>query len=465
MQRTATLIRNQGFMLALAAFVALGALLGTGQRAGADTFFDYLDDTGNSNFLFLPRLHNGNVAAVDAALAAQQGNGELLRLKSNHVLSDPTALALFDNYDVDYVFGDYEFLLAPTNLSTLAGQVGASTMSSDAFVGNFNIYPVFPDPTRPLPTTGSVSAAGYLLSGATMANEALYPGSVSFRGPTSGNSSAPNIISGTFVLPIVRTSMVSQNLDAIAPSHKHIPYVTRFNNFMNNDMDNADLPGHPYVFDTSGADINGESVADQLLSRGDFAVMAAHYRARGADSMVLFSPGVVGYTKGQMQSDAEIGWSLFDTAFGAADAASATLDTNVVVDGVLKTMEETGVVWSGVVGDHDNLPATADVLHLLMSNLDDVDHTISFPNAIDGSLVMPPDHYSIEAGQHLFMEFFRGGSFWFHAVTNDLGGRNSSGGSLGLTFDRNGQGVPEPASLVLLAGGSLLLLRRPRHEA
>ena len=196
MQRTATLIRNQAFMLALAAFVALGALLGTGQRAGADTFFDYLDDTGNSNFLFLPRLHNGNVAAVDAALAAQQGNGELLRLKSNHVLSDPTALALFDNYDVDYVFGDYEFLLAPTNLSTLAGQVGASTMSSDAFVGNFNIYPVFPDPTRPLPTTGSVSAAGYLLSGATMANEALYPGSVSFRGPTSGNSSAPNIIFG-----------------------------------------------------------------------------------------------------------------------------------------------------------------------------------------------------------------------------------------------------------------------------
>src|SRR5205085_11678023 len=74
------------------------------------------------------------------------------------------------------------------------------------------------------------STTDFRASGLNMANEQLYPGDSSFRNPIAGNSTAPNIRSALFTLPIQRDSIVSQNIGA---GQLHTPYIARFNNYTN----------------------------------------------------------------------------------------------------------------------------------------------------------------------------------------------------------------------------------------
>jgi hypothetical protein len=152
--------------------------------------------------------------------------------------------------------------------------------------------------------------------------------------------------------------------DAVGVSnHKQIPWVTRFNNFGNASLNNGSLPGFTYVFQP-GAPLNNGYVnltpaqtANQMLGRGDFSAQILHDRLRGAYSVNLFEPGVVGYTKGQMQQDVRDGWfnhswnNRTNQIFAASDHKAATMTLNPIIDGTSANAgmrsEQTGVIWSG----------------------------------------------------------------------------------------------------------------------
>ncbi|MGC3957485.1 MAG: hypothetical protein QM813_05835 [Verrucomicrobiota bacterium] len=59
-------------------------------------------------------------------------------------------------------------------------------------------------------------------------------------------------------------------------------------------------------FDTS----KGAQYANQLMSRGDFKALIAHYRMRGINGYQALDSGVQGYTPTQFAQDAKDGWGL-----------------------------------------------------------------------------------------------------------------------------------------------------------
>jgi len=112
-----------------------------------------------------------------------------------------------------------------------------------------------------------------------MANEDLYPGQATYKNPPGtpgGTSTSPNIRSSLFVQPIDRASFVTLNLPT---GNKHVPYVNRFNNSGNIALDSDGNPSNGYRFDNP--------TGTQMLSRGDFSALVAHYRARGVDGVHL----------------------------------------------------------------------------------------------------------------------------------------------------------------------------------
>jgi hypothetical protein len=183
-------------------------------------------------------------------------------------LLGPASLALYNKYDIKFTFADYEGVGAVPSATTLMTQIKASTMTGPSitagtsYVGNYQIAPFPADPTRPSPGptisgngSGTDGVAGpnpfftttdVRASGLNMANEQLYPGDSSFRNPISGNSTAPNIRSAFFTLPIQRLSIITQNIGAGEPN---IPYISRFNNWTN-----------PAFQNTTGTDIYGHIV-------------------------------------------------------------------------------------------------------------------------------------------------------------------------------------------------------------
>src|SRR5205823_13827539 len=117
---------------------------------------------------------------------------------------------------------------------------GAPTTSNRAYIGNFGFSMVPSDPTQPKDyeknfknkhSFSGFNKNDYMSAGLTMNNEEVYPGSPSFRNPIEGNSSAPNIRSALFTLPIVRVSNVSVTSDA---GHQNIAWVANFNNWGKN---------------------------------------------------------------------------------------------------------------------------------------------------------------------------------------------------------------------------------------
>jgi hypothetical protein len=420
---------------AVAAAVALLAA----SSAGAQTLFDWGADplTGPAtpaNFTPAPFLKEtpNNAAAVSSYLAGQP----IKAVKVYQPLSPLTVSTVYGANNVKYTFADYEGAAAMANTTALANQIrtsagtGPAVIANQSFVGNYGLAPIFSDPTRPAGNPG-FTAADYTASGVNMANESLYPGKSDFRNPVAGNSTAPNIRSALFTLPITRASIVSAGLPA---GHAHIPYVTRFNNWNNPAFANGVSPvnGQPaFYFDQP------HGTADQLLSRGDYSAMIAHYRARNVTGVHELDGGVVGYSQDQFASDTSAGWHFapFESIINGGGSKAATLDTNIRTDGQMKSLEDAGMAFSGVYSLTQN--AGAGKLALLVSNLDEASHSFSILNKIGGKTV--PGSITVNAGQHKLLEFTGAGSQW--ALTNP------GGTAVFVDNNRSGVGVPEPTMI------------------
>jgi len=440
----------------LKALIGAIALTCGGHAMAQDgTLFDWGTDplTGPSiiipSFTPAPFLREvpPNGPAVTGFLATQTPVNKAVKVENNQTLG-ASGLGVFNAQNVKHTFVDYETASPFARFTTLRNQVavsaatGPALVANQSFIGNFNLYPVPNDPTRPavVVDTGGhynvpFAASDYFASGANMANESLYPGSPDFRSVPQGNSTAPNIRSGLFTLPIVRASLTTANLPS---GHQHIPYVSRFNNFGNPGFTNGTGPnGQPaFFFDAS------HGTAGQLLSRGDFSAMIAHYRARGVNGVHILDGGVAGYDKAQQETDANNGWHFapFENIFNGGGAKIASIDTVVNVDGQQRTLENSGVVFSGVYSltqDGGN-----GHLALLLSNLDNVSHTLDFPNKLGGKTVVASSaDRTVLAGSHKLLEFTGSGTQW-----NLLNATPVFVDSV-----RDGVGVPEPTMVGGLA--------------
>jgi len=444
--------------------------------ARAVDFFDWLGETTNpvpAPYVTAPTLNNANAASVAAFLAAREAAGQPTAVKiRNEVnlggagpndLSTANFNLIFNNHNVKYVFADYE---GPTTIAQTTALVtalkastatGPSILTNNSFVGNYQIAPLPAAPTRPSagPTPSGNSPANPFFSitdfrntGVNMSNEQLYPGDSSFRNPINGNSTAPNIRSALFTLPIQRMTIASQNIGA---GQLHVPYIARFNNTTNPGFD-TDLQTPGNQFNTS---LGGAQNAGQLLSRNDFQALALHYRMRGANSYHLLDPGVVGYTEAQEQSDALTGWTntLAGSILSSNNGRVAALPTVINTDGTVKSIEDAGVVYSAVTNDNVGTPGLA----ILVSNLDNNAHVVSFNTRINGATLSFTSG-SLAPGTHTILRFTKSGGVWSSPTVDPVFNDPT-------LASRDGIGIPEPASLSLLGIGAFGILARRRRKA
>jgi hypothetical protein len=444
-----------------AVVLAVGGLFAS--AAGADQLFDFTHDPIDparqnpplvAGFTPAPFLTNANQGAVGTYLAGAPIKAVKIPgpapVVSGTLYSDPNTRPKYSFFDFEGANPQPNVVAQRNFINTSSG---GAVAGNQIYVGEFNYYPVPNDPTRPAvvdPAAPSFqfphSASNYYTAGLNMANEALYPGAPDLRSRANGNSTAPNIRSGFMTLPITRLSLTTSNLPT---GHKHIPYVTRFNNYGNPAFDTDGNRANGYVWTANTAPAGGAQNG-QLLSRGDFSALVAHYRARGADGVHLLDGGVVGYTRTQFENDAKAGWEFapFQTILQGGGARLATLDTLIRSDGALKNIEDAGMVFSGVYS------LTQNKLALLVSNLDEISHTLDIPQKIGGRTVVMGAQ-TILAGQHKLLEFTGSGTQW--TLTNNV--------AVFTDNDRSGTGVPEPAVMGTLAFAGLFALSRRRQRA
>lgn len=465
----------------LSAIVGASALA-HGQATPSSGFFDWNETTNptSPNFTASPFLNNSNAAFVESQLAASQAAGKPLALKITEPLTSAASKAVFDHYAVQYVFCDFEDVQAVGRTRAVADLVLNSAQSKGAFVGNFNFYPrAGNDGTRP----GSINTTAQSFqnapfnsqypaihgqipnqTGKGMANPSLYPGSPDYR--TASQAGSPNIRSSLFTLPVVRETITENGLRGDGwrgHGDKNIPWVTRFNNWGNNALDSDGDPSNGYQFVQNAANpANG-----QLLSRGDFQAQILHYRMRGADSVNLFQASagsVVGYSESAEQQDIRTGWgsnSVVNAIFSRAhDLANLSTSVNLVNGSHTTTTSVTtaGTLWSGVFDTNRNQSPRR--LAILLSNLGDSTKVVDLPNSIGGFRTFSGnnshyDDYSISGGQHRLLLFTLSGGIW----------KLNSNTVTYVDNNRNGVGIPEPATAGLLGVGALGLLARRRRQA
>jgi hypothetical protein len=448
---------------AAAAFLSLGTV---GHARAAD-FFDWLAEGTNGNnpttpgFVAAPSLSDGTATTVKTFLVQQKalGNPLAVKIRTGVTLSASTINLIFNDGSlgpIKYIFDDQEGAGTIPAVQALRTQLNGTTtgnaiVAGNAFLGNFAVAPINSDPTRPLGNTG-FTGTDFRNSGVNMSTENLYPGDASFRNPImgAGVSTAPNIRSALFTLPIQRLSLISTNMGA---GQLHVPYIARFNAFNNTAFDTD--PGSPGVqFNTS---MGGAQNAAQLLSRNDFQALVLHYRMRGASSFHLLDTGVQGYTQAQEESDAAAGWnnSTVGQVLGGSGGRVANLGTTITVDGSTKSIEAAGVVWSAVTNDNVGSPGLA----ILISNLTDSGHTITFNTRINNATLSTTVTIGSGLNSHSILRFTRSGTVW-GSMLNDPAFNDSNLAS------RDGVGIPEPASVSILAVGALgVLMRRRRRQA
>lgn len=378
-----------------------------------------------SHFMVAPRLNNSNYAQIDAILR-QSGpsNPNFWQgLVVNEDLTSTGSLGIFYLHRATLTFADLE----PDNGSrtrNLANQQAVSAWSRGVHLGNFDLLPPALDVAPQIP----------------MLNPSLYPGSPGFGDPSVGTA---NVRTGLFMAPIRKLTNVeaSNSSNALV-----IPWATRFNNWGNDALDTDHNPANGYAFVTP----------DQLPNRDDFAAQLLHYRLRGADSVYLFAPGVqtdndgTPYTMAEMREDMIRGWFFYhNTAqnlFNDPSTHVSTLATSAKVDGVVKPMEQSGVIYSAVNNNN--------TMGMLLSNMDTQSHIVTFADTFGpGTLNMD---IGLAPGIHLFVRFALNNGQWQPFDYANMGINTAS---------RSGVGVPEPGSFSLAAAaGALVLLRRRRRQ-
>lgn len=499
---------------------AAAALFGAGlvamapSQAGAaptsEPVFDWsvVNSAGNPAYTPAPILTNSNYAQV-AAFLASEPPGSTLAVKIVTPINSTAAAAVFNTLHISYVFADFESSTALAQTEQLVAMIRAhGSMSQNAFVGEFNMYDVSNDGTRVGTTPTSSSTGGsfgqgaftqqdYKAAGVNMANPAAYPGSPDFSSTPNSQNQFPNLRSAFFVLPIDRVTFATDLLafgqypsttPTLSPGgFQNIPWVARFDNYGNNTLNNdPGYDGYKYVFNTTGAN---NPYANQLPSAGDFAAQMLQYRLRGATSFNLFNysqPGatgtnltyssVIGYTVAQEQADALHGFNG-DTqgyvpgsttanptqnstlaAIWARPYAYANLENNVpTTNGHTYSAVGSGEVLSGI---YDTTGSNRQ-LALMISNVSPTAKTMDLwqkygGSSVDlntnGSVTANDEMYTIQPGTHWLLQFNLTGDKWVLFANENIFADSN----------RNGMGVPEPASLGLLglAGAGLLLRRR-----
>lgn len=391
-------------------------------------------------------VNNGNASLVASQIQALPSSQKAV-VKITEPLSSGNITTLFGGTKkIDYAFYDIEGAGALATAQAQANSV--RTISSSTYVSNYRLFPGSGDNSG---VGAGSSLADYLSGGAlgvNMASEDLYPGSGSYKNPaaTGGTSTSPNIRSSLFTLPIKRATYSTANMPLL---NQHIPYVTRFNNYGNTALDTDGNSSNGFQFTQNAANpANG-----QLIGRGDFKALVAHYRMRGINGYQLLDGGVQGYTAAEFAQDAKDGWSLaaMDNIFKNGGARLATLDTVVRIDGgASQDFETAGVVYSGVYSLSQNK------LALLVSNLDDLAHSVAIPSKIGGKNVA--GSFSVDAGTHRLLQFTASGTQWVLSSNSVIWNSASE-------TDRNGVGVPEPVAMGTLSiFAGLLLCRRTRRQ-
>ena len=387
----------------------------------------------------VPTLRNSS----DTALATFLSTQSTPAVKIPRPLSSATVTQFFDGATaLSKVFVGFENpgtggdALTATQFGTLVSQLNSSG-SSGASVGHYGLDLYHPDATNPAPSSG-LSDAAYLFSGANTGNPILFPGSPTFRTPASSSSTAPNIRSALFTLPLTRLSRVAQSTPS---SDMIIPFVSRFNS-IGSPLVNSEFEGIP-AWETT----------DQLLSRGDYQALMTHYRMRGANGVIAHSPGVVGYTRASFIADTVAGWDLLGTIY-PGEFSILNLESG--------GLEMGGFAWSGVFGS----VAGGDVIAtVLLSNLRDATIFVSLPSMFDGIDIEPfsSSARSVVSNGHKLLTFLLDDDLWklqSAVEVFDLPGDGNSGIGIGSPLFPP---VPLPPAVWLL-GSSLVLLLRSRRR-
>jgi hypothetical protein len=458
-----------------------------------DQFSDWFENM-TPGYVGSPFLTDANRGAINAIFQAAPSDRPLA-VKITKPINNTTANLIFNNsqYHVSYVFGDLESPNSPQLLSKLNDQIryanqngnGQKSSSFNAFVGNFGFQKLEDDFTNPKQyqkKKNKHSFAGWDLDDykegkLNMSMPALYPGSPSYRNPAQGDSKAPNIRSALFILPPERVSQIKVNTDS---KETIVPWVARFNNWDNPALDTDRnpsngfrfVPGQPMAAAFGFPSQTAAQTTDQMLSRRDFATQVAHYRLRGADSFVLFEPGVEGYLQDTKRADAKKGFtephidSIFqasdfklllgkDTDYPPASSGNSDPNENTIVDGNLVDNDKSGAMFSGVYS------LSLKRMDVLMSNMDDDEHTLTLPPKI-GGFTLQTKSFDLDGGTHLLVEY----KLTTSGVNKGWSVMTKTFPFLELPNNRNEVGIPEPANMTLLAMLAFLGVtpRRRRKE-
>jgi hypothetical protein len=464
--------RKLGILAAAVAFVSIGSTA----HAQSDILYDWKATTTATTpvagYTPAPFLTDANAAAVATQLAGTTAGKVAVKIQAP--ISPATTALIFNNpnFAVNYAFLDFEVgqtsagsgSSATPAAQLQAQQIHAQTKGAGTYVGNFRLFPGNGDTSGPGAGPSNLEYGSGGSGGVNMANEDLYPGSPFYKNPNEVSvTPPPNIRSTLFVQPINRATFVTGNLPA---GSLHVPYVNRFNNAGNAALDSDGNASNGYQFDNP--------THDQMLSRGDFSAMVAHERLRGVNGVHLLDGGVVGYTQTQFEQDAKDGFTFAPIAsiFSGANAKLATLATTsqLVTDRTAGTVVDTpndqsGVVYSGVYSltqTDSRLAGSTGKLALLLSNLSETSHDITFPGKIGGknvllgnsSTALPKGYATIGAGQHELLEFAGVGLNWSLVNTQVVF----------TDSDRSGVGVPEPVAMGGAAIFAVAMMFRRRRS-